>query len=207
MKDDEALKLFSEIIENVRKATAKFPCGFSLFFTSFVSNLADVSSHINNKNLRICFFYLYALNSPFQESYDTNLRSKIYDELKELLKEDELDEGLREIVINASKDITVKVFGDNDARDVIDMGRLKEDMGEEFEALDESTKILVLSKIAYAIRRIYDGFAVESSKEVIEFYDKLIESSKKSWTSVYDVILDCVIESDNKAINWKRGET
>lgn len=206
MDDDVALKLFSEMIENVRKTTAKFPCGFSMFFTSFVSNLNDVSSHINNKNLRICFFYLYTLGSPLRENYNTNLKIKIYDELKELFKEDELDEGLKEIVFNASKNVTVKVFGDDNARDVIEINLLKEDMGEEFEAFDESTKILVLSKLAYSIRRIYDGFAEESSKEIIEFYDKLIESSKDSWTSVYDVILDYVIESDNKAILWKRGE-
>ncbi len=207
MEDSDALKLFSEIVENVRKTTAKFPCGFSMFFSSFVSDLSDVSSHINNKNLRICFFHLYTLSSPFREKYDNNLRIKIYDELKELFKEDEIDEGLKEIIFDASKDLTVRAFSDNNARDVIDIEKMKEDMGGDFETLDESTKILVLSKLAYSIRRIYDGFADESGKEIIEFYDKLIESSKKSWTSVYNVIFDYVIESDNKVVLWKRGET
>lgn len=207
MDDKDSLKLLVEVLENVKNTTAKYPNLFYPIFNSFVDDLEDISVHIKNKNLRMCFLHLFVLNNFLQEYCDTLIRNKIFEQLKVLLNEEEIDEGLKEIVLGASVlSANVMVLGDSEGRDVIDLKRLIGGLKDELEGFDEETKAIVLSRMATSIRRIYDSFAEENSKEMIKFYDELIKATESNWTSVNDIINDYLMVKDNEAILWMRED-
>ncbi len=206
MEDKDSIELLVEVLENVKSTTVKYPHLFYIIFDYLVSDLEDISAHIKNKNLRMCFSQLFLLNTYFRQSCDNSIRNKITDQLKEMLNEEKFDEGLKEIILGASSSVSVMVLGDGEGRDVIDQKTLKSDLKDELEGFDEDTKALVLSRISASIRKIYDSFAEENSKEMIEFYDELIIATEESWASVNEVISENIWEKDNDSIIWLREE-
>jgi hypothetical protein len=205
MSDEDALKLLRETLENAKKTTESHPNAFFRIFSVFTESLMRMSEHIHDDNLRVCALYLRLLGAPLRGYFDYILQNQVIKKLKASLKEEEDIRG--EIILNAaSRSLSVRVLSEDDGRDVVDIGRLREDFSSELEGLDEPTKVLVILKVSNAIREIYDStpFVEESKKEMLRFYDELIKSSEKGWMEVYDALREYTREWDKEAIMWKR---
>ncbi len=205
MNDEDALKLLREMLEKAKETTERYPNAFYRIFSDVVSTLISISSNIQNENLRICSLHFFLLSRPLKAFLDYAFQKSVIEKLKELFEKEE--DIRREIILNvASTSLSIRVLSDGDGRDVVDIGRLREDFSSELEGLDESTKILVILKVSNAIREIYDStpFVEESKKEMLEFYDKLIESSEKGWLEVYEALRGYTSEWDKGAVMWKR---
>jgi hypothetical protein len=205
MNDEDALKLLRETLENAKKTTESHPNAFYRIFSGFTEGLMRISQHVQKDDLRVCTLYFRILGAPFKGYFDYILQNQVIKKLKASLKEEE--DIRREIILNAaSRYLSVRVLSEDDGRDVVDIGRLREDFSSELEGLDEPTKVFVILKVSNAIREIYDStpFVEESKKEMLRFYDKLIESTEKGWMEVYDALREYTIKWDKEAIMWKR---
>ena len=209
MNDEDALKLLRETLENAKGTTESYPNAFYRIFSGFADSLMRITQHTQNENFRVYSIHLRLLELVLRARFDYILQNHVVEKLKASLKEEE--DIRREIVLNAaSRSLSVRVLSEDDGRDVVDIGRLREDFSSELEGLDESTKILVILKVSNAIREIYDdaSFVEKSRDEMLGFYDDLIGSSKKGWLEVYDALREYTIKWDEAAIMWKqkRGE-
>lgn len=203
MDDQESLRLLSELVENFKKATEAHKPMFYKIYESATISIARISSHIKNKNLRACFFYFRMLDAILEARYNYILRNKIKDQLKTSTR---LPEELKETALHASTRVTISVLGDEDGRDVIDIGELRSNLEEVLSGLDESTRTIIFSNIATAIRMLYDKFVEEGCREMIEFYDNILKSCKKGWQEVYNTFIEYMLKMDKEAILWLRGE-
>lgn len=203
MNDKDALRVLVEMLENMKKTTEVHPRAFFIIFSGFRDNLIRVSQHIQNDNLRACSITFWPLESVLGGYLDSSFQKIVVEKLKESLEEEE--DIRREIILNAaSRSLSVRVLSDDKGRDVVDMVSLRKGFEDILGDLDDSTKVLVLLKVSNAIREIYDTpFIEESKKEMLEFYDKLIESSKKDWEKVFSLSREYLIRWDKKAIIWK----
>jgi hypothetical protein len=201
--DQESLRLLSELVENFKKATEAHKPMFYKIYESATISIARISSHIKNKNLRACFFYFRMLDAILEARYNYILRNKIKDQLKTSTR---LPEELKETALHASTRVTISVLGDEDGRDVIDIGELRSNLEEVLSGLDESTRTIIFSNIATAIRMLYDKFVEEGCREMIEFYDNILKSCKKGWQEVYNTFIEYMLKMDKEAILWLRGE-
>jgi hypothetical protein len=205
MNDEDALKLLRETLENAKKTTESYSCAFFRLFSDFASTLISMSSNIQNKNLRVCSLYFFLLSRPLKGFLDYTFQKQVIEKLEASLE----GEKFKEIILNvASTSLSIRVLSDDDGRDVVDIGRLREDFEKRLESLDEVTKVFVTLKVTNAIREIFDStsFVEESKKEIIGFYDKLIESSRKDWLAVYDALREYLLTWDKKAVIWSREE-
>lgn len=207
MNDEDALKLFREMLENAKETTESYPHAFFLTLSDFTDDLRSISQHIQNENLRICALHFWLLLQLFNGGFDYTFRNLVLDKLKASLKEEE--EISMEVILNAaSLSLSVKAISGIDGRDVVDMRSLRGEFDMVLEGLDESTKVFTILEVANAIREIYDStsFIEESKEEMVEFYDKLIESTEKGWLEVYDTLREYLLKLDRRMIIWKRRE-
>ena len=207
MNDEDAFKLLSEILQNLRSTTDKNPHTFYMCFFSFITHFSDLTAHIQNEKLRLSFFYFRILELPLRESYNSILRKEVKKSLESLIEKEELDKGLVEIIINASSSISVRILGDSEGEDIIGIEEMRKELKDKLEGLDGGTKTLILSKIASSIRESYMDFTKEAGNKMIEFYDELIKHcSKRDWEAIYDTINKYLIKFDKIAVLWKREE-
>jgi CRISPR/Cas system CSM-associated protein Csm2 small subunit len=202
MDDHEALRLLSEVVENVKRTTEVHKPRFYKIYESATAAVARISSHIENKNLRTCFFYFSMLEAVLEARYNYVLQNKIKEQLKASAK---LPEELKEIAFFASTQVTISVLGDEEGRDVINIERLRGDLEKALRGLDEGIRTTIFSSILSAIRMLYDKFVEEGCKEMIRFYDDLLKSCKKGWQEVYDTFMEFMLKMDREAIIWLRG--
>lgn len=207
MNDEDAFKLLSEILQNIRSTTDKKPHTFYMGFLSFITRFGDLTAHIQNEKLRLCFFYFRILELPLRESYNSILREEVKESLKSLIGREELDKGLVEIIIDASSSISVRIFGDSEGGDIIGIEEMRRELKDKLEGLDGGTKTLILSKIASSIRESYTEFVKNAGNEMIGFYDELIKHcSNRDWEAIYDTINNNLLKFDKIAVLWKREE-
>jgi len=205
MNDEDALKLFGETLENAKRTTESYPNAFYRIFSGLIDSLVSITQHIQNENFRVLGIYFRFLELPLRARFDYILQNHVLEKLK--ASSNEREDIRREIVLNAaSRSLSVRVLSEDDGRDVVDIGRLREDFSSELEGLDDSTKLLVILKVSNAIREVYDDtfFVKKSRDEMLRFYDDLIGSSKKGWLEIYDVLRKYMIKWDKDAIMWKR---
>jgi CRISPR/Cas system CSM-associated protein Csm2 small subunit len=202
MDDHEALRLLSEVVENVKRTTEVHKPRFYKIYESATAAVARISSHIENKNLRTCFFYFSMLEAVLEARYNYVLQNKIKEQLKASAK---LPEELKEIAFFASTQVTISVLGDEEGRDVINIERLRGDLEKALRGLDEGIRTTIFSSILSAIRMLYDKFVEEGCREMIRFYDDLLKSCKKGWQEVYDTFMEFMLKMDREAIIWLRG--
>ena len=207
MNNEDALKLFREMLENAKETTERYPHAFFLLFSDFTDDLRTISQHIQNENLRICSIQFWLLLQVFRGSFDYTFRNLVLEKLKASLEEEE--EISMEVILDAaSRYLSVTAISGIDGRDVVDMRSLRGEFDMGLEGLDESTKVFTILEVANAIREIYDStsFIEESKEEMLEFYDKLIESTEKDWSEVYDTLREYLLKLDRRMLIWKRRE-
>lgn len=207
MNDEDALKLFREMLENAKETAESYPHACFLTLSDFTDDLRTISQHIQNENLRICALHFWLLLQVFNGGFNYTFRNLVLEKLKASLKEEE--EISMEVILNAASiSLSVTAISGIDGRDVVDMRSLRGEFDMVLEGLDESTKVFTILEVANAIREIYDStsFIEESKEEMLEFYDKLIESTEKGWLEVYDTLREYLLKLDRRMIIWKRRE-
>jgi hypothetical protein len=70
MDDQESLRLLSEVIENIKKTTETHKPMFYKIYEAAVASISRISSHVENKNLRTCFFYFLMLDRVLEARYN-----------------------------------------------------------------------------------------------------------------------------------------
>ena len=205
MNDKDALKLFGEISENAKVTTESYPHAFFRILSDFTDDLRNISQHIQNENLRICALHSWLLLQVFSGGFDYTFRNLVLEKLKASLKEEE--EISMEVILDAASSfLSVTAISGIDGRDVVDIRSLRGEFDMGLEGLDEATKVFTILEVANAIRKIYDNtsFIEESKEEMLEFYDKLIETTEKGWSEVYDTLREYLLKLDRRMTIWKR---
>lgn len=204
MDNSTALIVFEEIVANARKTTEEHPPGFWGTFVGFGTDLNRSSRHIDNNGMRKAYFHIGTLESPLREALNHDLRNQVYNYVK--CNELDVGPGVHEIILDASTWVTIYCISEADGRDIIDMERLRDDLGEATETLGEEATTVTVFNISEAIREIYEPFVSHWSSEVVNLYQD-IESNCSDWEDVMRVISEKTTELDNRAIKWKRADT
>jgi hypothetical protein len=77
MDDQEALRLLSEVIENVKKTTEAHKPRFYNIYELTMASVGRISSHAKNENLRARFFYFQMLDAILEVRYNYVLQTRI----------------------------------------------------------------------------------------------------------------------------------
>lgn len=205
MNDEDALKLLREMLENAKGSINNNPAISFGIYSHFIDDLLDTSTHIQNDNFRAWGLQSYLLRTPLRAFFDYAFQNQVLEELKKSLEEEE--KFRKEIILNiVSSSLSVGVLSGSERREEISIETLRKDFEENLKGLDEVTRSFVLLKVSNAIREIYALFVDERKKEMLEFSDKLIESSKKGWDESFNTLREYLVGWDKKANMWKRWE-
>jgi len=205
MKDEEALMVLKETLENAKKTTENHPPFFYGILLNVGDDLIRMTQHFQNDNFRACNLFFRLDITPVWKAYlDHAFQNAVFEKLK--IPSEGEEDSRKEVILNiASRFLSISVLSDDQGRDVVNTDELMASFSEPLAGFDDPTKYFAVLIVANAIREVYDTSFVEDMKnEIVEFYDMLIESSRGDWDEVHKVLREFVIKWDKKAILWRR---
>lgn len=196
ISEEEALKIFREMVKNLRITIEKNPGSFATKMYGFGARLDYFSRYVPHDKLRLCYYRFHNLRLVLAWKWDYLLQEQALEHLKASLSKEEAE--LNAIAIYSINAISRYALGDTEGRAILDIQRLRSDLGEEatFTAAPEELQSRVLLELTSALTNILDSFISSRCKEVSQLCSRLIQACDQGWDSVFNVIDECILAAD-----------
>jgi hypothetical protein len=203
LSDEESLNLFKCLIAHLRERTLKYPHGFSNILNDFTSDMNDISSHLDNSNLRKTFLYFVMLRAAALAYSDYVFQNNVIERLKKILEREEIPEYSKAQILYMAGKLRTRILTDREVRDIIDIDDLHSDLQKDLERLSPELASYALSRIIEAIKDIYIDFVDDVHKEFLNLYSELLEKAS-NWQDVFSILEKYILKFDSMAIFWLR---
>lgn len=199
INEQEALKVFREMVENTRTIVDTYPAAFATKTYALRTRLDQISCYLQHEKLRLCYYKFRNLSLVLAWKWDYLLQEQVREYLKASLSEE--DTELNATAMYCINGITRYVLGDSEGRAILDIERLKSDLEDEetFKAASEELESRILSELTAALSRVLDSFISSRREEISQLCNKLIQACNGGWDSVFDVIDDETLAADKVA--------